>query len=194
MPIIIATSVTLSGCGNEPPVHSTPPTLPMSSARLPSSGAPAVPEPIYNTTTVEKDPCSAVPNAEIEELGGKVERSRTVDLSVGLSCSWLFFEAPSTVSAGLAVGNKDGLSALYAQNAAGGLTTFRPVAPVAGHPAVIYANGSEGKGTCTLAVGIRDDLVYTVTPHLSSGNPMLTDPCGMATKVAAAAIENLKKS
>lgn len=191
---IIAAAAVLSGCGSESPGQAAPPTLTTPAARLPSNGAPVVPKPIEKTATVEKDPCGAVPIAAIKEIGGKVERSRTVDLSEGLSCSWLFLEAPSTVSAGLVVGNKDGLSALYAQNATGGLTTFRPVDPVSGHPAVIYANGSEGKGTCTLAVGIRDDLVYTVIPHLSSGNPMVSDPCGMAAKVAAAAIKNFKGS
>ncbi|RSM66513.1 DUF3558 domain-containing protein [Amycolatopsis sp. WAC 01376] len=187
-----AASLLTSGCGTQ--VTGTATTSAPSSARLPSDGAPAVTAPINDTARVERDPCSAIPTAEIEAIGGKVERFRTVDLSEGLNCSWLFLEAPSTVSAGLVLGNKDGLSALYAQNSTGGLTTFKPVDPVGGHPAVIYANGSEGRGTCTLAVGIRDDLVYTVIPHLSSGNPMVADPCGMATKVAATAIKHLKRS
>jgi len=192
MSLVAITAAMLSGCGAKG--QNTPPPPPKPSSRLPSNNAPVVPNPINETTRAEKDPCSAVPTAAIEEIGGKVERFRTVELSEGLNCSWLFLEAPSTISAGLVVGNKDGLSALYAQNSAGGLTTFRPVEPVSGHPAVIYANGSEGRGTCTLAVGIRDDLVYTVIPHLSSGNPMVSDPCGMATKVAAAAIKHLKTS
>ncbi|MFD5090819.1 DUF3558 domain-containing protein [Amycolatopsis thailandensis] len=187
-----AVSILAGGCGTQ--AAGTATTSAPSSARLPSDGAPAVATPIANTAVVEADPCSAIPSAEIEAIGGTVERSRTVDLSEGLNCSWLFSEAPSTLSAGLVVGNKKGLSALYAQKSTGGLTTFKPVDSIEGHPAVIYANGSEGRGTCTLAVGLRNDLVYTVIPHLSSGNPMLADPCGMATKVAAAAIKNLKKS
>ncbi|KZB85263.1 hypothetical protein AVL48_02175 [Amycolatopsis regifaucium] len=191
--LTVATAALLSGCSDKKPGDPTPAPLPASSsARLPSDGAPAVTDPITNTAAVEKDPCSAIPTAEIEAIGGKVERSRTVDLSEGLNCSWLFVEAPSTLSGGLVVGNKKGLSALYAQKSTGGLTTFKPVDPIEGHPAVIYANGSEGRGTCTLAVGIRDDLVYTVIPHLSAGNPMVEDPCGMAAKVAAAAIKNFK--
>ncbi|WP_228709297.1 DUF3558 domain-containing protein [Amycolatopsis keratiniphila] len=190
--LVAITAAMLSGCDEKG--KNTPPPPAKPSSHLPSNSAPAVPNPINDTTRVETDPCSAVPTATIEEIGGKVERLRTVELAGGLNCSWLFLEAPSTVSAGLLVGNKDGLSALYAQNSTGGLTTFRPVEPVGGHPAVIYANGSEGRGTCTLAVGIRDDLVYTVIPHLSSGNPLVSDPCGMATRVAAAAIKNLKGS
>lgn len=190
--LTVATAALLSGCGDKKPDSSPSQPPASSSAGLPSDGAPAVSNPIENTAAVEKDPCSAVPTTDIEAIGGKVERSRTVDLSEGLNCSWLFVEAPSTLSAGLVVGNKKGLSALYAQKSTGGLTTFKPVDPIEGHPAVIYANGSEGRGTCTLAVGVRDDLVYTVIPHLSSGNPMLEDPCGMAAKVAAAAIKSFK--
>ncbi|MGY6657268.1 DUF3558 domain-containing protein [Amycolatopsis sp. TRM77291] len=135
-------------------------------------------------------PGSAIPAAEIEAIGGKVKRTRVDDLTMGNASAWVFQEAPNTLSAGLVTGNKDGLSALYAQNATGGLTTFKPVDPVDGYPAVIYANGGEGKGNCTLAVGVRDDLVYTVIPRLTDHHPSYSDPCGMATKVAAAAIRN----
>ncbi|MFE5502434.1 hypothetical protein ACFQ73_07725 [Amycolatopsis japonica] len=45
---------------------------------------------------------------------------------------------------------------------------------------------------CTLAVGLRDDLVYTVIPQLYADHPMVDDPCGMAIRVAAAAIKHLK--
>ncbi|GAB3703267.1 hypothetical protein GCM10027598_02220 [Amycolatopsis oliviviridis] len=151
-------------------------------------------EPITATAAFEADPCSAVPTAEIEAIGGKIKNSRLEDLTMGNACSWVFQNSPNTVSAGLVTGNKDGLSALYAQSATGGLTTFKPVDPVAGYPAVIFANGGEGRGTCTLAVGVRDDLVYTVIPRLSDYHPSFADPCGMATKVAAAAIKHLKKS
>ncbi|MER7862680.1 hypothetical protein ABTX61_26525 [Amycolatopsis japonica] len=66
--------------------------------------------------------------------------------------------------------------------------------PIEGYPAVVYANGGEGKGNRTLAVGVRDDLVYNLTPRLSSEHPSYSDPGGLAVKVAAAAIKNLKKS
>lgn len=187
-----AASLLISGCGAQVAGPAT--TNSPSSARLPSHGAPTVANPINDTTRVEKDPCSAVPTAEIEAIGGKVKRTRVDDLTMGNACVWVFQEAPNTVSAGLVTGNKDGLSALYAQKASGGLTTFKPVDPVNGHPAVIFANGGEGEGNCTLAVGVRDDLVYTVIPRLTDHHPSYSDPCGMAAKVAATAIKNLKKS
>jgi hypothetical protein len=72
------------------------------------------------------------------------------------------------------------------------LTTFKPVAPIEGYPAVIYANGGEGNAVCTPAVGVRNDLVYTVSPQLRTGNPYLSDPCGIAAKMSAFAIQHLK--
>ncbi|WP_410576328.1 DUF3558 domain-containing protein [Amycolatopsis sp. lyj-108] len=186
-----AASLLTGGCGTQ--VTGTATTSAPSSARLPSDGAPAVTAPINDTARVEKDPCSAIPTAEIEAIGGKVKNSRLDDLTMGNNCVWVFQESPNTVSAGLVTGNKDGLSALYAQNAAAGLTTFKPVDPINGYPAVIFANGGEGEGNCTLAVGVRDDLVYTVIPRLTDQHPSFSDPCGMATKVAAAAINNIKK-
>jgi len=192
--LLLAAAVSLlaGGCGTE--TAGTAVTSAPSSARLPSDGAPAVADPITNTAAVEADPCSAIPTGEIEAIGGRTDGSRLDPMSAGNSCTWSFADGPSNVNAGLVTGNKEGLSSLYAQHATGGLTTFKPVAPINGYPAAIYANGGEGEGTCTLAVGIRDDLAYTVIPLLSMTHPVYSDPCGMATKVAAAAIKHLKKS
>ncbi|WP_235096849.1 DUF3558 family protein [Amycolatopsis decaplanina] len=144
--LLLAAAVSLlaGGCGTE--VTGTATTSAPPSARLPSDGAPAVSNPISATAAFEADPCSAIPTAEIEAIGGKVKNSRLDDLTMGKACAWVFQETPSTMSGGLVAGNKDGLSSLYAQNARGGLTTFKPVAPINGYPAVLYANGGEGGG------------------------------------------------
>ncbi|AGM10529.1 DUF3558 domain-containing protein [Amycolatopsis keratiniphila] len=189
----IAVVALSGGCSDKNPGNTgTPaPTAP-SSSTLPSDGAPSVTDPITDTSAVETDPCRAIPTAQVEEVGGKVESSRLDKMALGNGCTWLFAGSPSNVNAGLVTGNKDGLSSLYAQHKSGGLTTFKPVDPIEGYPAVIYANGGEDEGTCTLAVGIRNDLVYTVIPRLSMRHPGFSDACGMATKVATAAIKNFK--
>ncbi|MEV6909496.1 DUF3558 domain-containing protein [Amycolatopsis sp. NPDC051071] len=187
----LASVALLGGCSGEKTGNPTPTSAPPSTG-LPSAGAPAVVDPITNTAAVESDPCSAIPTAELETIAGKVKRSRSEDMTAGKGCTWVFEVSPNTLNAGLVTGNKDGLSALYAQKAAGSLTTFKPVYQIAGYPAVIYANGGEGKGNCTLAVGVRNDLVYNVIPRLSSEHPSYSDPCGLAVKVASAAIKNLK--
>ncbi|ANN14351.1 hypothetical protein SD37_00885 [Amycolatopsis orientalis] len=187
----LASLALLGGCsdknGNDPTPTGAPSPTGSSSA-----GAPAVKDPITNTAAVEADPCSAIPAAELEAITGKIKRSRTEDMTAGKGCTWVLELSPNTINAGLVTGNKEGLGTLYAQHAAGSLTTFKPVDPIDGYPAVVYANGGEGKGNCTLAVGVRDDLVYNVIPRLSNEHPSFADPCGMATKVAAAAIKNLK--
>jgi hypothetical protein len=92
----------------------------------------------------------------------------------------------------MTVGNKEGLSSLYYQSTHSGLTTFKPVSPVEGYPAVVYSNGGESPGVCTLAVGVRNDLTYTIITRLDTANPNRSDPCGTATKVAQLAIQQLK--
>ncbi|MGW4126600.1 DUF3558 domain-containing protein [Amycolatopsis japonica] len=185
-----AISLVAGGCGTQ--VTGTATTSAPPSARLPSDGAPAVAEPITDTAEAETAPCSAVPRAQIEKIGGAVERTVTDNGALGKNCGWIFKEGPSNINAGLVVGNRDGLSALYAKHANGDFASFRPVAPIEGHPAVVYGTTAGHAGFCTLAVGLRDDLVYTVIPQLYPGHPMVDDPCGMAMRVAAAAIKQLK--
>ncbi|MFK0243090.1 DUF3558 domain-containing protein [Amycolatopsis azurea] len=190
---ISAVVVFAGGCSDPKtgnPTSAPSPTAP--STQLPKDGAPAVAQPIKNTAGAETDPCSAVTTAQIEQFGGKVEKTVTDDSPLGKNCGWIFEEGPSNVNAGLVVGNKEGLSSLYAKKAHGDFVTFKPIDSIEGYPAVTYGTTEGREGLCNLAVGLRDDLVYTVIPQLYTGNPMLADPCGMATKVAAAAIKNFK--
>ncbi|MFC9250569.1 DUF3558 domain-containing protein [Amycolatopsis thailandensis] len=190
---IAAMVVFASGCSDQKSGNPTPaPSPATASTQLPRDGAPAVSQPITNTAGAETDPCSAVTTAQIEQIGGKVKRTVIDDVSLGKNCGWIFEEGPSNVNAGLIVGNKEGLSSLYSKKAQGGFVTFKPIDSIDGYPAVIYGTTEGHEGLCNLAVGIRDDLVYTVVPQLYTGNPMFADPCGMATKVAAAAIKNFK--
>ncbi|OXM50988.1 DUF3558 domain-containing protein [Amycolatopsis alba DSM 44262] len=187
----LASIALLGGCADKKTNDPTSTSAP-SSAGLPTAGAPSVTDPITNTKSVESDPCSAISADEMTAIAGKVKRTRSEDMTAGIACTWVFELSPNTINAGLVTANKDGLNALYAQHAAGSLTTFKPVDPISGYPAVVYANGGEGKGNCTLAIGVRNDLVYNVIPRLSNEHPSFADPCGLATKVAAAAIKNLK--
>jgi hypothetical protein len=192
---ILACAALLSATGCSNTTNGNPSTQQpnaTSAGGLPADGAPNVQNPIANTATSESDPCSSVTTAQIESLGGKVDRSRVDDMTLGKNCVWVFADGSGNVGAGMVTKNTDGLSGIYYQSTHGGLTTFKPVSPIEGYPAVVYANGGEGDGVCTLAVGIRNDLVYTVIPRLRPQNPYLTDPCGMATKIAQFAIQQLK--
>uniref|UniRef100_UPI003898F6B4 DUF3558 domain-containing protein n=1 Tax=Amycolatopsis rhabdoformis TaxID=1448059 RepID=UPI003898F6B4 len=155
--------------------------------------APKVTQPITDTSTVEADPCSAVAVTVVERAGGTVKTTAVDDSDLGKDCAWTF-DGTGNVSGGVVRGNSDGLNGLYIQHARGALTTFQPQPPIQGYPAVVYDNGGEGSGACNLAVGIRDDLTYTVITQLRSGNPALENPCSMATTIANAAISHLKES
>ncbi len=109
-------------------------------------------------------------------------------------CKWTFNGSTGNVNAGFYVSNKEGLNGIYLQNQRGALSTFKPHAPVIGYPSVVYSKGDEGPGSCILAVGVRDELTYTVHTQLRDGNPAMADPCAMADKLAAAAINRLKAS
>ncbi|MBN9746200.1 DUF3558 domain-containing protein [Amycolatopsis sp. A1MSW2902] len=167
----------------------------MSSDSVPASSqnmAPKVTQPIAKTSATETDPCSAVSVATVEGTASKVKETRTERSSLGNTCVWVFNNSGGNVSAGVVTANKQGVNALYIQNSRGGLTTFKPQPPILGYPAVVYANGGETEGSCNLAVGIRDDVTYTVIAQLRHDSPVYSDSCGMATKIASAAITHLK--
>jgi hypothetical protein len=163
-----------------------------STSQLPKNGAPAVVNPLTNTTSIESDPCSAVTVAQVEDLGGKVKNTTVDGLSLGKNCAWIFNDGAGNIGAGMVTGNKEGLSSLYYQSTHGGLTTFKPVSAISGYPAVIYANGGERTYACTLAVGVRDDLVYTIISQLNTANPYYSNACDLNIKLAELAIQHLK--
>ncbi|HEY2063843.1 MAG TPA: DUF3558 domain-containing protein [Amycolatopsis sp.] len=188
--LVGAAATLLAGCGGSAPRQPSP--APSSSPGAEPMLAPKVAQPLTNTAAYEADPCSALPISEIEKVGGKVKGTSIAESIVGKSCQWTFDGSTGNVSGGFYSGNKLGLNSLYLENRDGHLSLFQPHAPVEGYPAVVYGAGDEGKGSCALAVGVRDDLTYTVNTQLRTGNPALADPCKMAEQIAAAEITRLK--
>jgi hypothetical protein len=134
-----------------------------------------------------------VTSEQVTQVGGQVRSNRVDVLAAGKLCTWVFANGAGTAAAGVDTLDKDGLSHLYALKAQNsGVTTFKPQNPVLGYPAVVFANGGETPGTCQLAVGLSNETTYTVISRLSTGSPMLTDPCALSTKIAEFAIEHLK--
>lgn len=183
-------ALVVAGCGSSTAGQPTP-AAPSSPAGDPML-APKVDHPLTVTKAFEDDPCSALPTSEVEKAAGKVKGTAIAQSVVGKSCQWNFADNTGNVSGGFFSGNKRGLNSLYLENQAGRLSTFAPHSPVEGYPAVVYSAGDEGPGSCILAVGVRDELTYTVNTQLRTGNPYLTDPCKMAEQVAAAEITRLK--
>ncbi|MFC3453161.1 DUF3558 domain-containing protein [Amycolatopsis speibonae] len=189
---VIATAAMLAGCGTENGGTPTPAPSSPNATELPRAGAPKVATPL-DTAKFASDPCSAATNAEIEGVAGKLKRTEAEDIAGGRGCAWIFNDLAGSVSGGLNVSQPDGLSHLYALNKQGsGVTTFKPLPDIGGYPAVVFANGGEGAGNCNLAVGVRDNMMYTLVTKLFENNPAYNDPCGLNVKIAEFAIQHLK--
>lgn len=193
IPVIVGTAAALllSACNSNP---GTPSPTPPASPGTPSSGTgapPKIADPITNTSAAEKDPCSALPISEVEKIGGKVRTTAVDTTPAGTSCGWILADGTGSLNGGLASG-ANGLQGLYQRNAVGGLKKFEVQPAIQGYPAVVYDIGLSGEGACALAVGVNDRLAYAVNTQLRPGNPNVSDPCALATKLASAVITSLK--
>ncbi|WP_326567245.1 DUF3558 domain-containing protein [Amycolatopsis rhabdoformis] len=185
---IVAAASAISACAGSTNGRALPVTPTTGEAML----APKVVKPLTNTGRYEKDPCAAATMNEVAQLGGPVKGTSVYESTPGKTCQWTFDGGTGNIAGTFVTGNKDGLNSLYLQNRDGVLTTFKIVSPVEGYPAVAYSQGDEGEGNCAIAVGVRDDLTFTVITHLRDGNPELSNPCKMATALGAVVVDRLK--
>ncbi|MDT8915489.1 DUF3558 family protein [Amycolatopsis sp. PS_44_ISF1] len=105
-------------------------------------------------------------------------------------CGWnSSATAQNRVNAGAVPENKGGISDIYSQKSR--QAYFQPVT-VDGYPGV-FADTQDGRasGSCTLWVGLTDQLAYSVVTSLTVG-PHKSDPCPIARKVGEAVITHLK--
>ncbi|MEC3980654.1 DUF3558 domain-containing protein [Amycolatopsis sp. H20-H5] len=191
----MATAITfVAACSST--TQGTPNPAPSSTnaTGLPRAGAPKVANPL-KTGAFESKPCQAATNTEIESAGGKLESAELQPVGNGQSCLWIFADLTGTINGAMNLSEPDGLSHFYALKAQGsGLTTFKPLPDIAGYPAVVFANGGENKGVCNLAVGVRDNMMYTLVTRLFDGSPGYNDPCGVNVKIAEFAVKHLKEA
>ncbi|WP_037808964.1 MULTISPECIES: DUF3558 domain-containing protein [unclassified Amycolatopsis] len=190
---LIAAAAVLStaACGGSNAGSATPAPSAASSSNTNGDGAPKVEQPITNTSGFETDPCSVIPTASVESAGGKVDRTKVENSSTDKTCAWVFTSG-GNFSGSLVTGNTHGLDGVYMQHRSGVITYFKPQPAIQGYPAVVYDRGQPAPGRCNLAVGIRDDLTYTVVTQLMRESPAYADPCALATKLAGAAISHMK--
>ncbi|MFI9449009.1 DUF3558 domain-containing protein [Amycolatopsis sp. NPDC052450] len=190
--VLAVATVLAAGCNGETGGKAEPSTPTPDATALPRAGAPKVATPL-KTEKLTNEPCSAATDAEIEGIAGKLKSSKVEQIAGGPTCSWVLADLAGSINGGLNVSQPDGLSHLYALKQQGnGVTTFKPLPDIAGYPAVVYANGGEGAGNCNLAVGVRDDMMYTVVTALFDDSPGYSDPCGSSVKLAELAIQRLK--
>lgn len=191
---VVSVAAVVAGCGSETPGTPTPSPTASSAAEsgLPRAGAPKVGTPL-KTTAIETNACEAASESEINSTGVTLKTAEPQEIAGGKGCLWIFANTSGTVTGNLNANEPDGLSHLYALKAQGsGVTTFQPVADIAGYPAVVYANGGEGAGVCNLAIGVRDEMMYVLTTQLFKGSPKYDDACGLLTKIGEFAVQHLK--
>lgn len=175
------------------PITSTSSTNTQGSG-LPHSGAPKVSEPI-DTVRFESDPCKVLTAKQFRTIGLTLDESEgDPEGRAGATCDWFLPLGEGTVGATFLTANREGLSNAYAKNAAGQWDLFEPISPIAGHPAVIADMRDDRKrGVCFLQVGLRDDMSYNIGVQAATEkNALAKDPCGVAKKVAALALETMQ--
>nr|WP_245915346.1 DUF3558 domain-containing protein [Amycolatopsis sulphurea] len=133
------------------------------------------------------NPCSALTDAQVTGLGlkppGRITKG-LLDL-----CAWSGEIRENGVSVGAVPQNKGGISDIYAKKAKSAY--FEPVT-VNGYPGV-FADIQDGRlsGSCSLWVGITDQLAFTVITSINIGQNK-AHACRSAQKTAEAVVTHLK--
>ncbi|SEP52013.1 DUF3558 domain-containing protein [Amycolatopsis saalfeldensis] len=179
----LGTLCVLTACDGS--TATSPPSTPSSTS---AGDGPKVPAPLP-TKALLSDPCSILTTAEAAQVGlnspGKNDSTSTLP-----GCMWKS-SATEVNQVGLTAlpQNTGGISDIYTKKS--GAAYFEPV-NVNGYPG-IYTDIQDARtqGSCTLWVGVTDQLAVSVIPNIQSG-PNKTDPCGIAKKFATAMITHLK--
>ncbi len=166
------------------------------------SEVPQVEEPL-NAEPYLKRPCDVVAKSVINSVGsmrpGEPDvNSEAAKNLTGPSCGW-FSKGNERVQFSLVFetvhrdNGTGGIKGVYKGKELGLVDYVRPV-EVPGHPgypaAISGSSGDEQKGECSLAVGITNELLFSVG-FSNWENPQ--QACPSALKVAASALDTLKK-
>jgi hypothetical protein len=141
------------------------------------------------TQALLTDPCSILTAAEATQISlrspGKNDSTSTLP-----GCTWKYTQTEQNQIGLTALPqNTGGISDIYTKKP--GAAYFEPV-DINGYPGV-YTDIQDARadGSCTLWVGVTDQLAVSVIPNIGVGK---SDPCGIAKNFAAAMITHLKSS
>ncbi len=135
---------------------------------------------------------------QVATLGAPAKNSEPKPADpTGPACSWSFAtdDGPSSTTGAVFTADPThgGISGLYGKQQSGGLSKFQPFT-VSGYPGVIYdAATNSSPGSCGLAVGLRDDLTYTISVDLDALKQPFADSCELGKKVAGFVVQYLQK-
>lgn len=191
---VLAAALFLAACGGE--TGGTPiagdgsgSAAPTSDSGASSGAAPPVSDPLEATALVST-PCDALSSSDRSRLGFDEGEDREISTEVdALACSWHYAETSGNrVDLSVTSGTQRGLSTIYEKQSQYGY--FEPT-EISGYPAV-YASTLDNRddGECGLWVGVSDQTMLFIMSNLDD-QPDFDDPCGVADRVAEAAIANL---
>lgn len=178
----------LAACGGGTGDTQAPSATAGSSAPSDGGGSgPKVPSPLPTKELLD-NPCSVYNAAEAENLGVRYPGRKSTGVTGG--CVWTSAAIDTNyINIGALPQNKNGLSDIYAQKDK--QAYFTPTS-IDGYPAVFAdTQDSRPSGSCSLWVGVTDQLAVSVIPNISVGD-YKKDPCSLAQKFATAMIGHLK--
>jgi hypothetical protein len=175
----------------DPPSSSDDPP-PSEDDELPSDGAPKVQHP-FDASHFEQNPCELLSPENTSEL--KVgPTGEPADTNFGKGCSWRNSETGGGVTIGFTTTDKRGLSGAYRENKNGDFLYFEPIDDIEGHPAVAYSTQkAKPTASCSVAVGITDQLSFSTLIGLSAANVGVKNPCEEGARVAGMAMRTMKE-
>ncbi|MGH3864323.1 DUF3558 domain-containing protein [Actinokineospora sp.] len=201
--LLLSTLTLASGCSTETPgtpqtsagtpaETSTTITKPTKSSA--AGDAPKVTKPL-DASAFLTQPCALLTAEQLAALNvtkpGKPATSGGIAETVGPYCGWSDNrEDPHRgYSAGIIIGNKNGLSDMYRSKKQ--FAYFEPTT-VDGYPGIFYdAADQRDRGSCNMAVAISDTVLIRVSERASDSVGRAS--CDGATKLAESVLANLKK-
>ena len=169
----------------------TPGTPGPAPSAAPTSTSPSVPK-VANPLDVakyEQNPCALLSAAQATDLIKSVRNGQGKGL-VAPICTW-YDANGSSIGVGMVPG-QGGLAGAYT-NSDSQSGYFEAAPDVNGYPAVFAGTTDDRKrGGCQVAVGVKDDELFTTDVMLDKTSPDYSNPCPLAAKAAAAAITTIK--
>lgn len=160
---------------------------------LPHSGAPKVGKPL-SVSAFEQDPCAVMSATQLRSIRVSVsDVNPDAENATGPNCNWVMGPGFGSFGGAILTSNDEGLSSLYAKNAAGELGFFEKIADVGGYPGVAYdIVDDRDSGACNVEIGVSDELTYYIGVNAGRKSPFKSKPCDLAEKLAALAVETMK--
>lgn len=161
---------------------------------LPFAGAPDIKKPL-DVSRFLTDPCLALTAQQAGQLGVPQTGEQSEELA-GTRCTWRNPETHGSTAITWIEKERQGLSGAYQANKLGKLAFFEPLAPIEGYPAVANDITDErDHGTCALAVGVANDLMFDLALQLSTQSiAEKKDPCEVAVVVAGMMLRTMKET